>query len=258
MGTVVCRAVLGDPSLEIAAAIDPAAEGRSLSDLLGASGSDVICSASLDALLDASVEVVVDFTTATSATASLGFCADAGIHVVCGTTGFSPEDIESIVAAFSNPDSPNCVIASNFAISAVLMVHFGEIAARYLEGVEIIELHHNEKRDAPSGTALETALRIASSRKDAGVGDFARDATTNTVLEGARGGIGPGGIHVHAVRLPGFIAHQEVIFSAVGQALSIRQDSFDRTSFMPGVLLAIKKVIDTPGLTFGLEALLGL
>jgi 4-hydroxy-tetrahydrodipicolinate reductase len=258
MGTVVCRAVLSDPALELVAAIDPSSGGQPLQALIGTSASHLVCSPALDALADASVEVVVDFTTAASAVANLAYCADAGVHVVCGTTGLTASDLERITAMYSPLNRPNCVIAPNFSISAVLMMRFGEIAARYLDGVEIIELHHNEKRDAPSGTALESARRIVSSRATSGAGDFAGDATEEINPGGARGGTGPGGIHVHSVRLPGLIAHQEIIFGGQGQSLTIRQDSFDRTSFMPGVLLAIKKVSDTPGATFGLEGLLGL
>jgi 4-hydroxy-tetrahydrodipicolinate reductase len=145
------------------------------------------------------------------------------------------------------------VIAANFAISAVLMMRFAEIAAPFFDTAEIIELHHDGKADAPSGTAVVTAERMAAASAD-----WAADPTTHEVIEGARGGVGPAGIHVHSVRMRGMVAHQEVILGAAGQTLILRQDSYDRVSFMPGVVLACKQVIDRPGLTLGLDPLLGL
>jgi 4-hydroxy-tetrahydrodipicolinate reductase len=145
------------------------------------------------------------------------------------------------------------VVAPNFAIGAVLMMRLAELAAPWFETVEVIELHHDAKVDAPSGTALATAQRIAAAS-----GEWADDPTTDTVLEGARGGTGPAGIPIHAVRLRGLVAHQEVLFGTMGQTLSIRHDTTDRTSFMPGVLLAVKAVADRPGVTVGLDALLDL
>jgi len=145
------------------------------------------------------------------------------------------------------------VIAPNFAIGAVLMMRFAEQAAPYFDSAEIIELHHDQKIDAPSGTAMATAQRMADAS-----GDWSGDPTTKWVVEGARGGRGPGDIPVHSVRLRGVVAHQEVLLGTTGQTLTIRHDSYDRTSFMPGVLLAVKKVGDRPGLTFGLDTLLDL
>jgi len=142
------------------------------------------------------------------------------------------------------------VIAPNFAIGAVLMMRFAEQAAPYFDSVEIIELHHDQKVDAPSGTAMATAERIAAASKDWG-----EDPTQTVAAEGVRGGV-VAGIPIHAVRLRGLVAHQEVLLGTMGQSLSIRHDSYDRSSFMPGVLLAIQKVVDTPGLTVGLDRLL--
>ena len=167
-----------------------------------------------------------------------------------GTTGFTDDDFETIRAQFT---TSNCVIAPNFAIGAVLMMHFAALAAPWFETAEIIELHHDAKVDAPSGTAMLTAERIAAASDR-----WAPDPTTTEVVEGARGGRSPGGIPIHSVRLRGLVAHQEVLFGTTGQSLTIRHDSYDRSSFMPGVLLAVKAVADRPGLTVGLDPLLGI
>jgi 4-hydroxy-tetrahydrodipicolinate reductase len=176
---------------------------------------------------------------------------------VVGTTGLSAEDIELLKKAFDGARA-NAVIAPNFALGAVLLLRFCELAAPLMDSVEIIELHHDQKRDAPSGTAIETARRIADARSAAGVGPLPADPTTDEVLASARGALGPGDVHVHSVRLPGLVAHEEVLFGALGQSLTLRHDSYDRRSFMPGVLLAVRAVADRPGLTLGLEALLGI
>jgi len=167
-----------------------------------------------------------------------------------GTTGLTDADIDELRGLFTKS---NCVVAPNFAIGAVLMMRLAELAAPWFDSVEIVELHHDAKVDAPSGTAVLTAERLAAASPD-----WAPDATQQTVLEGARGGRGPGGIAIHAVRLRGLVAHQEVLFGTTGQTLSIRHDSYDRSSFMPGVLLAVKAVADRAGVTVGLDALLDL
>ena len=159
-------------------------------------------------------------------------------------------DIDSFRQEFSGS---NCIIASNFAISAVLMMRFAELAAPYFDTAEIIELHHDEKIDAPSGTAVATAKRMAAAS-----GEWTADPTQHEVYPGARGGVGPAGIHLHSVRMRGLVAHQEVILGAHGQTLTIRQDSYDRSSFMPGVVLACKHIAEHPGLTLGIDALLGM
>jgi len=169
---------------------------------------------------------------------------------VVGTTGLDDADLERLRGSFK---ASNCFMAPNFAIGAVLMMRFAELAAPFFETAEILELHHDAKPDAPSGTAMLTAERMASAS-----GDWAPDPTRQVVVEGARGGSTPGGIRVHSVRLRGLVAHQEVLLGTTGQSLSLRHDSYDRSSFMPGVVMAVKAVADLPGLTVGLDALIGL
>jgi 4-hydroxy-tetrahydrodipicolinate reductase len=212
--------------------------------------SDLHVDATPDAFVEAGAQVVVDFTTLEAARSNLAWLASNGIHAVVGTTGFSTEDLEQIRSAFHES---NCVIAPNFAIGAVLMMRFAELAAPWFESVEVIELHHDQKIDAPSGTAMLTVERIAAASAE-----WTADPTTTEVVDGARGGKGPAGIPVHSVRLRGLVAHQEVLFGTTGQTLSIRHDSLDRSSFMPGVVLAVKRVGELPGLTIGLDSLLGL
>jgi len=250
MGISVCRAVVSDPDVELVAAYDPVRAGTRLSRLGGPSEGDLEIADTLDAFLDLKVEVAIDFTQAEAARKNLPWLGDNGIHAVVGTTGLGDADYELVRNHFT---SSNCVIAANFAISAVLMMRFAEMAAPYFDSGEIIELHHDNKVDAPSGTAMATVNRMAEASDD-----WAADPTEVEVLKGARGGEGPGGIRVHSVRMRGMIAHQEVILGALGQSLTIRQDSYDRTSFMPGVLLAAKAVGDRPGLTIGLDSLLDL
>jgi 4-hydroxy-tetrahydrodipicolinate reductase len=238
MGATVCDAVNGASDLELVAQVDPF---HATDDI----------AATADAMSDARVDVAVDFTVAAAAAENLRWCAEHGVHAVVGTSGFTDEDLAEFGEIFER-SAANAVIASNFAIGAVLMMRFAELAAPHFESVEIIELHHDQKVDAPSGTAVTTAQRIAAASKE-----WNDDPTTKVVAEGARGGL-VAGIPVHAVRLHGMVAHQEVLFGTTAQSLSIRHDTYDRTSFMPGVLLAVRKVGETPGLTVGLDALLGL
>jgi 4-hydroxy-tetrahydrodipicolinate reductase len=259
MGLEVCRTVLADPELELVAALDPQLDGTDLGTRVpGAEGLRI--SADLEALAAAKTEVVVDFTWVEAARATLDWCAAAGVHAVVGTTGFTDSDLVVLGRIFSgtSPGGPNCIVAPNFAIGAVLMMHFAELAAPWFDGAEIVELHHDGKLDAPSGTSLRTAERMARSRAEADKPDYPDDRTSTVVVEGARGGRGPGGVRMHSVRLTGLVAHQEVLFGAVGQGLTIRHDSYERSSFMDGVVLAVKQVADRPGLTLGLEPLLGL
>ena len=251
MGSTVCQAVAGDPELELVAAVDPYHEGIDLRQL-GVPDTGLTVSRTSDALSDAGAEVAVDFTVIDAARENLAWCAKHGVHAVVGTTGFSEAELDDLRMQFLDGAS-NAVIAPNFAIGAVLMMRFAELAAPYFETAEIIELHHDEKIDAPSGTAMLTAQRMAQASPD-----WAKDPSEKTVLEGARGGEGPHGIRVHSVRLRGLVAHQEVVLGTTGQSLSIRHDSYERTSFMPGVLLAIRAVRERPGLTVGLDTLLGL
>lgn len=242
MGATVCDAVVADPALQLVAAVDPAAVGRSVHGITVA--------ADPRAMADAGVQVAVDFTVAAASRTNLQWCALHGVHAVVGTTGLSDDDLAGFRSAFT---SSNCLIAANFAISAVLMMKFAEMAAPWFDTAEIIELHHDNKADAPSGTAVATARRMAAASSE-----WAPDPTTHEVVPGARGGQGPADIRLHAVRMRGMVAHQEVILGAAGQTLTIRQDSYDRVSFMPGVVLACKKVAGLPGVTVGLDAALGL
>jgi len=251
MGATVCQAVLADPRLELVAAVDPLHAGIDLRQF-GIAAPSMQIARSADALADADAEVAVDFTVVDAARDNIAWCADHGVHAVVGTTGFGADDIDDFRTRF-DASSANAVIAPNFAIGAVLMVRFAELAAPYFETAEVIELHHDQKLDAPSGTALHTVQRMAAASSD-----WAPDPTTKTVVEGARGGVSEAGIHVHSVRLRGLVAHEEVLLGTAGQSLSIRHDSYDRTSFMPGVVLAVKAVRDRPGLTVGLDPLLDL
>lgn len=223
-----------------------------------AAASDCVLVAELDIandlaeLVSKKVQVVVDFTTPDVLMANLEFLAKNNIHAVVGTTGFDAARLDKVAQLF-NQSEANVVIAPNFGLAAVLMMQFAQLAAPYFESVEIIELHHPRKADAPSGTAKRTAELIAQART--GVPPMP-DASTD-VVAGARGA-NISGIPVHSVRLQGLVAHQEVLFGGPGESLSIRHDSYDRESFMPGVLLAIRKVSEIPGLTFGLEELIGL
>jgi 4-hydroxy-tetrahydrodipicolinate reductase len=235
--------------MELVAAIDPGHVGGD------AYGRTIV--GEVNALSDLGAHVVVDFTIAEAVRHNVPHYAVQGIHAVIGTSGLSDDDLKEIATRFEGTGA-NAIVEANFAIGAVLLMHFSRLAAPHMEGVEVIELHHDAKRDAPSGTAVRTAALIADARRAAGSGPLPPDPTTDVVLSGARGAEGPDGVRVHSVRLPGLVAHQEVIFGAPGQSLSIRHDSYDRRSFMPGVLLAVRSVADRPGLTVGLEALLGL
>ena len=229
MGSEVVKAVNEAKDLELVAQVD-------LGD-------------SLDALLSSGAAVAVDFTTPDSVMANLEFLISHNINAVVGTTGFDDARIAKIKAALANSKS-GVLIAPNFAIGAVLMMEFATKAAKYFESAEIIELHHPNKVDAPSGTAARTAELMSAARKEAG-SPAMPDATT-TSLAGARGAT-VGDIPVHSVRLRGLVAHQEVLLGGIGETLSIRHDSIDRVGFMPGVLLGVRKVVTHPGLTFGLE-----
>ncbi len=244
MGATVCRAVTIDPELELVAAVDPRTTGEEIEG--------IPIAGELKAFADAGVEVVVDFTVADAARITVPWLAMHGIHAVVGTTGLTEDDLGLFAQEFGE-GGPNCVVAPNFSLSAVVMMRLAEIAAPYFDTAEIIELHHDGKADAPSGTAMATADRMAAASDE-----WAPDPTRTEVLAGARGGTGAAGIRIHAVRMRGMVAHQEVILGALGQSLTIRQDSYDRDSFMPGVILACKHVAEHDGLTVGLDKLLGL
>jgi 4-hydroxy-tetrahydrodipicolinate reductase len=230
MGSEVVKAVEASDGLALVAALDM---GDSLEQLKGSEA-----------------HVVVDFTTPDSVMDNLEFLINNGINVVVGTTGFDDAKLATVKGWLAKNPSVGVLIAPNFAIGAVLMMEFAEKAARYFESAEIIELHHPAKVDAPSGTAARTAELMSAARKDAGLGQMP-DATT-TSLEGARGAL-VGGIPVHSVRARGLVAHQEVLFGGLGETLTIRHDSIDRAGFMPGVILGVRKIVNTPGLTHGLD-----
>ena len=244
MGATVCEAVAGDPDLELVAGVDPGAAGqRDAAD-------SIDIDASTDPLDASRIDVAIDFTVAAAARENIAWCAANGVHAIVGTSGLDPDDFERCRAEFT---ASNCLIAPNFAIGAVLMMRFAEIAAPFFPTAEVIELHHDLKVDAPSGTAMATVRKMAEASDD-----WAPDPTRDEVLPGARGGKGPAAIPVHSVRLRGLVAHQEVLLGTAGETLTIRHDSLDRVSFMPGVLLAARTVADYPGVTIGLDAYLGL
>jgi 4-hydroxy-tetrahydrodipicolinate reductase len=245
MGREVCRAVSDTDDLALVGAISHSAPGQRLADAIGIDGpgADVILVERLDDLLPADVEVLVDFSAAAYAPEHVAWAIEHRINVVEGTTGFAidPAWADGPVGVF---------VAPNFAIGAALMMRFAEQAARSFDAAEVIELHHDRKADAPSGTSITTAERIGRARAGgwtAPGGDDAHPGARGTDLAGVR---------VHSVRLPGLLAHQEVIFGGPGETLTIRHDSTDRAAFMPGVLMAIRAVPGRPGLTVGLEALL--
>ncbi len=241
MGRAVCAAVVADPDLTLAAAVDRQGAGETIDG--------VTISTHLHAFADAGCDVVVDFTIAEAARTTLPWLGMHGINAVVGTTGFTADDIELFASTFGTEGGPNCLIAPNFAISAVLMMRFAEMAAPWFDTAEVIELHHPRKIDAPSGTAVKTIERMAAARET----DFAADPTETEVYPGSRGGLGPRNIRAHAVRMEGMVAHQEVILGAQGQTITIRQDSYDRSSFMPGIVLACKQIHRRPGLVLSLD-----
>lgn len=233
MGAQVVRAVDATSDLHLAAVVDMADP--------------------LDRLTQAGVQVAVDFTTPDAVMATLRFCVERGIHVVVGTTGFDDARLADVKAMLAEHPGVGVVIAPNFALGAVLLMRFAREAAPYFESVEVAEMHHPDKLDAPSGTARHTAEGIAAARRAAGLGDVP-DATVQA-LDGARGA-DVDGVRVHSIRVRGLVAHEEVLLGNPGEVLTLRHDSLDRASFMPGVLLAVREVGSRPGLTVGLEPLL--
>ncbi|MFE5293087.1 4-hydroxy-tetrahydrodipicolinate reductase [Isoptericola sp. NPDC056618] len=241
MGATVCRAVEEAADLELVARLDAG-------DTVDA-----------DAL--AGADVAIDFTVPAATEANVHAVLDAGAHAVVGTTGWDDasrgrvtEHLERVNAARAGQDGLGVLIAPNFGLSAVLAMTFAAKAARYFESAEVVELHHPDKVDAPSGTARHTAAAIARARSEAGLAAMPDATETGVEARGAD----VDGVRVHAVRLRGLVAHEEILFGNVGEQLVIRQDSFDRASFMPGVLLAVREVVSRPGLTVGLENVLDL
>jgi 4-hydroxy-tetrahydrodipicolinate reductase len=235
VGSEICTAVEAAEGLELVARID--------------AGDD------LAALVETGAEAVVDFTHPDVVMGNLEFCIDHGIHAVVGTTGFDDERLERLRARLVDAPGTGVLIAPNFSIGAILMMRFAAVAAPFYESVEVVELHHPDKADAPSGTARRTAELIAAARREAGSAPMP-DATS-TGLDGARGA-DVDGVRVHGLRIRGMVAHQEVILGGPGETLTIRHDSMDRASFAPGVLTGLRQIADHPGLTVGLEHFLDL
>ena len=233
VGQEVCKAVSAADDLELVAEVDADDD--------------------IDALVTGGAQVVVDFTHPDVVMDNLEFLVDHGIHAVVGTTGFDEDRLATLRGWLEKSPATGVLVAPNFSIGAVLMMRFSVEAARFFESVEIIELHHPDKADAPSGTARRTAELVAAARREAGLGPVP-DATS-TSLDGARGAE-VSGIHVHGLRVRGLVAHQEVVLGGLGETLTIRHDSLDRASFTPGVLLGVRAIADHPGLTVGLEHLL--
>lgn len=233
MGAESCRAVERADGLELVAAID----------------------ADDDRALASDADVIIDFTHPDVVMGNLEWAIGQGKHCVVGTTGFTPERLDQVRGWLAAKPEVGVLIAANFSVGAVLMMDAARRAARFYESVEVVELHHPNKADAPSGTATVTARQIAQVRRDAGLGDMP-DATAHEV-DGARGA-DVDGVRVHSVRLRGLVAHQEVLFGDEGETLSIRHDSFDRVSFMPGVIAAVRGIGERPGLTEGIEPILGI
>ncbi len=235
VGSEICAAVEAAEDLELVARID--------------AGDDIA------ALVETGAEAVVDFTHPDVVMGNLEFCIDHGIHAVVGTTGFDDERLERLRTRLADAPDTGVLIAPNFSIGAILMMRFAAVAAPFYESVEVIELHHPDKADAPSGTARRTAELIAAARREAGSAPMP-DATS-TGLEGARGA-DVDGVRVHGLRIRGMVAHQEVILGGPGETLTIRHDSMDRASFAPGVLTGLRQIAAHPGLTVGLEGFLDL
>jgi 4-hydroxy-tetrahydrodipicolinate reductase len=273
VGRLVCRGVVDDPQLALVAAIDRSKTGEMIGHHIGRPEVDVPISDDLATLVQADVEVAVDFTHPDVVLDNVRWAISHAVDIVVGATGITEDGHAEIRELLeSGGGESNVIVASNFAMGAVLMQRFAEEAARVFPAVEIIELHHDGKVDAPSGTSLATARRIAAARSGE-AGDAAERGDpaepnmgprTELNMEpsmesvpGVRGGVASG-IRVHSVRLPGLVAHQEVVFGSEGEILTIRHDSTDRSSFIPGVLLAVKRVSTLPGLTVGLEPLLDL
>ena len=235
VGAEVCKAVQAADDMELVAAVD--------------------ADDSIDELVSAGAEAVVDFTHPDVVMDNLEFCIDHGIHAVVGTTGFDDARLDQLRAWLADSPETGVLVAPNFSIGAILMMRFAAEAAPFYESVEIVELHHPDKADAPSGTATRTAQLVAAARREAGAGPIP-DATSSG-LAGARGA-DVEGIRVHGLRIRGLVAHQEVILGGLGETLTIRHDSLDRVSFTPGVLLGLRSIGSRPGLTVGLEEFMGL
>lgn len=254
MGREVVKTVINDPELKLAGVVSPNSLNESVNSLFGVSSEsdDLRFDRNLrDMLQREKPDVCVDFTHPDVVFDNAMAIIEAGCRPIIGTTGLSTEQLDWIDQALHDKGLGGMMVP-NFAIGAVLMMKFAQEAAKYFDHAEIIELHHNKKADAPSGTALKTAELMRQAQETFGP----TNAPEKETITGARGASGPADIHIHSIRLPGLVAHQEVIFGGPGQTLTIRHDSLDRTSFMPGVALAVKKVMNLKGLVYGLEHIL--
>lgn len=250
MGRTVCGAVAADPDLALVAAIDRTNVGEPIGPMCGHPDLKIPVSDEPETMLQAEVEVAVDFTHPSVVMDDIRWAVGHAMNIVVGTTGIAPADLDEIRALLDDEgNESNVFVAPNFAIGAVLAERFAVQAARFFPAVEVIELHHDQKADAPSGTALHAVRAIQEARAEAYRGPDAES------VPGVRGG-DLEGVRVHSVRLPGLVAHEEILFGGPGQTLTIRHDSMDRASFMPGVVMAVKAISGRPGLTVGLDALL--
>lgn len=252
MGQEVIKTVNAQPDMQLIAAIDINNTGKDIGEIVENKPSGVKIFSTLEESLESTeIDVVVDFTAPDSVYKNAISALNLNVRPVVGTTGLSEEQLSEI-KKLSEEKKLGAIIAPNFAVGAVLMMIFAAKASKYFDHAEIIELHHNRKKDAPSGTALKTAELMTKYKPE-----FGKDNCTEVeILKGSRGGVTESNIHIHSVRLPGYIAHQEVIFGSAGQSLTIRHDSFDRTSFMPGVALSIRYVIENSEFVYGLENIL--
>lgn len=248
VGREVVKTVLKDDQMELVGAVDQVHIGKDIGTMVGIENTGILIESDLQqALTQSRAQVMVDFTTPKTVMNNIRAALKSGVHAVIGTTGISQDDLKEISGLCDQYHS-HALVAPNFAIGALIMMRCAAMAAKYFPQVEIIELHHDQKLDAPSGTSIKTAEMILAERGKTVV----PPASDEEKIRGVRGGE-MNGIHLHSVRLPGLIAHQEVIFGGEGQTLTIRHDSLSRESFMPGVALAVKKIINKPGLTYGLE-----
>lgn len=252
MGQTVVRAVCAEAGVKLVGAVDRSGNpniGSDIGLICGIDETSVKLSGDLKEVIFKTLpDVMIDFTMPEIVIVNAQTALKAGVRVVIGTTGMTKNDIEEL-AKLSKQNSAGTIVAPNFAIGAILMMRFAKEAGKYLPSAEIIEYHHDKKLDSPSGTSIKSAELMAEARQV-----FGRDTVAGKeTIKGARGAVGSGNIHIHSVRLPGLIAHQEIILGGIGQTLTIRHDSYDRTSFMPGVLMAIKKVMTTDYLIYGLE-----
>ena len=252
MGREVCQAILDDGDLELTGVFDLLGRGEDIGEVLGRQKLGLLIqNLGVDTLAGRQARVLVDFTTPMAVMENIRTSLQAGVRPVVGTTGITQVDLE-LINEWVEKAGIGAVVAPNFALGAVLMMKFSQVAARYLNQAEIIELHHDQKIDAPSGTSIKTAEMIEAGRRQS---PGRREELLK--LAGARGAV-TGDVHIHSVRLEGLIAHQEVIFGGLGQTLSIRHDSYDRKSFMPGVIMAVKNVTNLRKMVYGLENLLDL